>query len=83
MSFLLCVCLCYSQPILYTHSLDAFLIDADAPEQSFKDFAEHVGKKADCAELQAVSHLIQDGRRLRLDFICSHAHLFGNLDILK
>lgn len=62
-----------------THSLDAFFVDADAPEQRLEDFAEGESEEANRAELQTVSHLVQDGRRLRLDLTCSHARLFGNL----
>lgn len=68
-----------SPPAGSTYSLDALLVDADAPEQSFKDFTESESKEADRAELQAVSHLLQDGRCLRLDLICWRARFFGNL----
>ncbi len=61
------------------HPLDSLFIDTDAPEQGFKHLAEREGKEANGAQLQTVSHLLQDGRRLLLDVISSSAHLFGNL----
>lgn len=33
------------------HPLDALLVDANAPEQGFKDLAEREGKEANGAEL--------------------------------
>lgn len=68
---------------VYSHPLDALLVDTDAPEQSFKDFAEREGKEANGAELLTVSHLLQDGRRLLLEVISRLARLFGNLDNSK
>lgn len=62
-----------------THPLDALFIDTDAPEQGFKDFAECEGEESNGAELQAVSHLLQDGGRLLLDVINSSARLSANL----
>lgn len=73
----------YCPSSLSTHSLDAFFVDTDAPEQGFKDFAEGEGEEAHCAELQAVSHLLQDGGRLPLHFICTHARFLGDLDDSK
>lgn len=61
------------------HPLDALLVDANAPEQGFKDLAERKGKEANGAELQTVSHLLQDGDRLLLDIVSSPARLLGNL----
>lgn len=61
------------------HPLDALLIDANAPEQGFKDLAEREGKEANGAELQRVSHLLQDGGRLLLDIVSSPARLLQNL----
>lgn len=43
------------------HPLDALFVDTNAPEQGFKDLAEHEGKEANGTELQTVSHLLQDG----------------------
>lgn len=63
----------------YTHSLDAFLVDTDAPKEGFERLAEREGKKANGAKLQAVSHLLQDGRRLLLDDIGGLARFFGKL----
>lgn len=62
------------------HPLDALFVDADPPEQSFEDLAEHESKEADGAELQTVCHLLQDGRHLLLDFTRSSARLFGKLE---
>lgn len=64
----------------YTHSLDAFFIHTDAPEQGLEHFAEREGEEADRAELQAVGHFLQDGRRFSLDLVGRHAGLFRNLD---
>lgn len=61
------------------HPLDALLVDADAPEQGLKDLAEHEGKEANGAELQTVSHLLQDGGRLLLDIVSGPARLLRNL----
>lgn len=66
-----------------SHPLDALLVDADAPEQGFKDLAEREGEEANGAELQRVSHLLQDGRRILADVIGCPARLFGNLHNTK
>lgn len=62
-----------------SHPLDPLLVDADAPEQRFKDLAERQGKEANCAELHSVGHLLQNGAGLLLDFIRSSPRLLGNL----
>lgn len=62
------------------HPLDSILIDVDAAEQGFEDFAECEGKEANGAELQAVGHLLQDGRGLSLDLIHRPAALSGDLN---
>lgn len=62
------------------HPLHALLVDADAPEYRLEDFTEGEGEEADGAELQAVGHLLQDDRCLRLDVIQRNARLSGNLD---
>lgn len=67
------------QVCILAHPLDAVFVDTDAPEQGFKGFAECEGKEANRAELQTLSHLLQDGRRLLLDVISRLARLFGNL----
>lgn len=60
-----CICTCVSVNLIvsrvYSHPLDSLLIDTDAPEQGFEDFAEREGEEANGAELQGVSHLLQDG----------------------
>lgn len=66
-----------------SHSLDAFFIDTDAPEQGFENLAERESKEANSAELQTVSHLLQDGRRLLLNVVSRPARLSGNLDNSK
>lgn len=69
--------------VQYTHSLDALFIDTDAPEQGFKNFGQCEGKEANGAEVQTVSHLLQDGRCFLLNVISSPACLFGNLHSSK
>lgn len=68
---------------VWSHPLDPLFVDTDAPEQRFKDFAECEGKESNGAELQTLSHLLEDGRRLLLDVIGRPARLFGNLDDSK
>lgn len=66
-----------------SHPLDALFVHVDAPEQGFEDLAECEGKEANGAELQTVSHFLQDGGRLQLDVIGPPARVFGNLDHSK
>ncbi|KAA8582828.1 hypothetical protein FQN60_015374, partial [Etheostoma spectabile] len=54
-----------------------------APEQGLEGLAEGEGEEANRAELQTLSHLLQDGRRLVLDIVSRLARLFGNLDNSK
>lgn len=61
------------------HPLQTLLVDADAPEHRLEDLTEGEGEEADGAELQALGHLLQDDRRLRLDFIHGNTRLSGNL----
>lgn len=63
----------------YTHSLDALFIDTDAPKQGFENFSQCEGKEANGAELQTVSHLLQDGRCFLPNVIVSPACVSGNL----
>ena len=57
----------YLGRVCVAHPLESLLVHTDAPEQGFEDFAEREGEEANGAELQVVSHLLQDGRRLLLD----------------
>lgn len=62
------------------HPLNAVFVHTDAPKESFKDLAEGEGKEPNGAELQTLGHLLQDGRRLLLDFFSGPASLSGNLE---
>lgn len=65
--------------VVWTHSLDAVLVDPHAAVQRFKGLAEREGEEADGAELQAVSHFLQHLRRLLLDDLARLAALRRNL----